>query len=144
MQTAAETLGQFGVLFHQAEPSPDGVEALKQRSLQVWAVIAASPDERLPARCAKAFDVPTLRVPAAGRGRSGLELLRDDAGNLPAGSEGWPFATMAIGAAGAKNAALFVVAALAVNDAALREKWLAFRARQTADVLGGSPPSLAD
>jgi len=40
-------------------------------------------------------------------------------------------ATFAIGAAGAANAALFAVAMLAVNDAALRDKLRAYRARQT-------------
>jgi len=45
--------------------------------------------------------------------------------------KGVPVATFAIGAAGAANAALFVVAMLAHHDAALREKLLAWRARQT-------------
>jgi 5-(carboxyamino)imidazole ribonucleotide mutase len=40
-------------------------------------------------------------------------------------------ATFAIGAAGAANAALFAVAMLAVQDAALRQRLDAFRARQT-------------
>jgi 5-(carboxyamino)imidazole ribonucleotide mutase len=45
--------------------------------------------------------------------------------------KGVPVATFAIGAAGAANAALFVVAMLATRDAALRDKLTAFRARQT-------------
>jgi 5-(carboxyamino)imidazole ribonucleotide mutase len=45
--------------------------------------------------------------------------------------KGVPVATFAIGPAGAANAALFAVAMLAVRDADLRARLLAFRARQT-------------
>jgi 5-(carboxyamino)imidazole ribonucleotide mutase len=45
--------------------------------------------------------------------------------------KGIPVATFAIGNAGAANAALFVVAMFAADDAALREKLAAWRARQT-------------
>jgi 5-(carboxyamino)imidazole ribonucleotide mutase len=45
--------------------------------------------------------------------------------------KGVPVATFAIGEAGAANAALHVIANLATTDAALREKLLAFRVRQT-------------
>jgi 5-(carboxyamino)imidazole ribonucleotide mutase len=45
--------------------------------------------------------------------------------------KGIPVATFAIGEAGAANAALHVIATLATTDAALREKLIAFRARQT-------------
>ena len=46
------------------------------------------------------------------------------------------FATTAIGEAGAKNAALFVVSALATRQEWLREAWADFRTRQTEAVLG--------
>ena len=49
--------------------------------------------------------------------------------------KGIPVATFAIGEAGAANAALFAVALLANEDAALAEKLAAFRARQTQAVL---------
>jgi 5-(carboxyamino)imidazole ribonucleotide mutase len=45
--------------------------------------------------------------------------------------KGIPVATFAIGAAGAANAALFAVAMLANEDEDLRQRLLAFRARQT-------------
>jgi 5-(carboxyamino)imidazole ribonucleotide mutase len=51
-----------------------------------------------------------------------------------------PVATFAIGAAGAANAALFAVAMLANEDAALREKLEAFRAQQTAAARGMTLP----
>ena len=102
------------------------------------AVIVASPDGDLPGWYAKTTQRPTIRVPVEGSGRAGLEVLRDDAGQLPAGSAGGVFATMAIGTAGAKNAALFLVAIFALRDEELRGKWRAFREKQTADVLEGA------
>jgi len=54
--------------------------------------------------------------------------------------KGVPVATFAIGAAGAANAALFAVAMLANEDAALREKLEAFRAQQTAAARGMTLP----
>ena len=144
LQAAADTLDRFGVAWHRAGAGPETTGALELPAGRWRAIIAASPDAELPGRCASRTGVPTVRVPVEGDGKSGLELLRDGAGGLPAGEEDRPFATMAIGAAGAKNAALFLVAALAVNDPALREKWLAFRTEQTAAVLAGSPPSLND
>jgi len=47
---------------------------------------------------------------------------------MPAGI---PVGTLAIGRAGAINAALLAVAMLATNDAALRERWAAYRRAQT-------------
>jgi 5-(carboxyamino)imidazole ribonucleotide mutase len=51
---------------------------------------------------------------------------------MPAGI---PVGTLAIGEAGAKNAALMAVSILALQDPALRAELEAYRARQTADVL---------
>jgi len=48
---------------------------------------------------------------------------------------GIPVGTLAIGAAGAKNAALLAAAILALHDPALLTRLEAFRARQTADAL---------
>jgi 5-(carboxyamino)imidazole ribonucleotide mutase len=54
---------------------------------------------------------------------------------MPAGV---PVGTLAIGPAGAANAALLAIAILALDDAALRDKLVAWRAAQTARVLGES------
>ena len=48
---------------------------------------------------------------------------------------GIPVATVAIGKAGARNAALLAVQILALTDAPLRRRLLAYRARQTSQVL---------
>jgi 5-(carboxyamino)imidazole ribonucleotide mutase len=55
---------------------------------------------------------------------------------MPAGV---PVATFAIGEAGAKNAALFAAAILALDDEALAKKLTALRARQTADARASTP-----
>jgi len=68
-----------------------------------------------------------LGVPVASRHLQGVDSLHSIV-QMP---KGIPVATFAIGAAGAANAALFVVAMLATEDAGLRAKLDAFRARQT-------------
>ncbi|MDB5818532.1 MAG: N5-carboxyaminoimidazole ribonucleotide mutase [Rhizobacter sp.] len=71
--------------------------------------------------------LPVLGVPVASRHLQGVDSLHSIV-QMP---KGIPVATFAIGVAGAANAALFAVAMLASHDAVLREKLLAFRARQT-------------
>ncbi len=108
-------------------------------------MIVASPDGALPAAVADALPLPVVRVPVAGGTRSGLALLQTADGDLPAAEkEGSSFATVAIGPAGAKNAALFVVSVLALEDDGLRDAWETFRAKQTAAVLQLPPPTLAE
>jgi 5-(carboxyamino)imidazole ribonucleotide mutase len=68
-----------------------------------------------------------LGVPVASRQLHGLDSLYSIV-QMP---RGIPVATFAIGASGAANAALFAVAMLANDDAALRVKLDAYRARQT-------------
>ena len=72
--------------------------------------------------------VPVLGVPVASRHLQGVDSLHSIV-QMP---KGIPGATFAIGTAGAANAALFAVALLAAEDAALRGKLEAFRAEQTA------------
>lgn len=144
---AAETLRGFGF---SAVDTPIGRDAAGWQALareQAWrAVIVASPDGTLPAALASALAVPVIRVPtAADASRGGLALLQNAEGDLPAArEEGAAFATVAIGPAGAKNAALFVVAVLALEDAPLRAAWEAYRQAQTDAVLRLPPPTLAD
>jgi len=74
--------------------------------------------------------VPVLGVPILSK-LNGLDSLLSTV-QMPAGI---PVGTLAIGAAGAKNAALFAAAILALNDPALRGRLEAFREKQTSDVL---------
>jgi 5-(carboxyamino)imidazole ribonucleotide mutase len=71
--------------------------------------------------------VPVLGVPVPGKHLQGVDSLHSIV-QMP---KGVPVATFAIGAAGAANAALFAVAMLAGEDASLRARLEAWRARQT-------------
>ena len=72
--------------------------------------------------------VPVLGVPVPSKYLRGEDSLLSIV-QMP---KGVPVATFAIGEAGAANAALTAIAILALNDAALAEKLLDYRAQQTA------------
>ncbi|MDB5819997.1 MAG: phosphoribosylaminoimidazole carboxylase, catalytic subunit [Rhizobacter sp.] len=134
MRNAAEILAEFGVPYEarviSAHRMPDDMmayaEAAVGRGLQ--AIIAgAGGAAHLPGMLAAKTVVPVLGVPVASRHLQGVDSLHSIV-QMP---RGIPVATFAIGVAGAANAALFAVAMLALHDAALREKLVDFRARQT-------------
>ncbi|MCW5638160.1 MAG: 5-(carboxyamino)imidazole ribonucleotide mutase [Rubrivivax sp.] len=134
LKHAADLLAEFGVPHEarvvSAHRMPDDMfayaEAAAGRGLQ--AIIAgAGGAAHLPGMLAAKTVVPVLGVPVASRHLQGVDSLHSIV-QMP---RGIPVATFAIGAAGAANAALFAVAMLANADAALRERLLAFRARQT-------------
>ncbi len=137
LRPAAEILASFGLRSETAVLTPE--ESMSPLASGVYAVIVASPDAALPAALAKHTSLPVIRVPGVGDGRGDLALLDDGHGNLPAGPTDGVFATMAIGDAGARNAALFVVSSLAGTDDRLRAAWADFRARQTETVLRHPP-----
>jgi 5-(carboxyamino)imidazole ribonucleotide mutase len=80
--------------------------------------------------------LPVLAVPMPSKHLGGFDSLLAMV-QMPAGI---PVATFAIGEGGATNAALFAVAMLALEDAALAQKLTDFRARQTAKVLAKTLP----
>ena len=134
MQTAALVLAEFGVAYEarvvSAHRMPDELyayaAAAQTRGLR--AIIAgAGGAAHLPGMLAAKTLVPVLGVPVASRHLQGLDSLYSIV-QMP---RGIPVATFAIGEAGAANAALFALAMLAADDAALRAKLDAFRARQT-------------
>jgi len=134
MQTAALVLAEFGVAYEarvvSAHRMPDELyayaAAAQARGLR--AIIAgAGGAAHLPGMLAAKTLVPVLGVPVASRHLQGLDSLYSIV-QMP---RGIPVATFAIGEAGAANAALFALAMLAADDAALRAKLDAFRARQT-------------
>ena len=101
-------------------------EAAEARGLK--AIIAgAGGAAHLPGMLAAKTTVPVLGVPIPSKHLNGLDSLYSIV-QMP---KGIPVATFAIGAAGAANAALFVVAMLANEDPALRAQLHAYRARQT-------------
>ena len=134
MQHASRILQQFGIGHESrvvsAHRMPDDMfayaSAAAARGLQ--AIIAgAGGAAHLPGMLAAKTTVPVLGVPVAGKHLDGVDALHSIV-QMP---RGVPVATFAIGHAGAVNAALFAVAMLANNDAALRARLEAFRREQT-------------
>lgn len=100
------------------------------RGLQVI-IAGAGGAAHLPGMCASKTHLPVLGVPVRSKSLAGVDSLLSIV-QMPAGV---PVGTLAIGEAGAKNAALLAAGILALGDAALRERLLAFRRAQTEAVL---------
>ena len=134
LQHAAAILAEFGIPHEcrvvSAHRMPDDMFAYAQsaRSRGLKAIIAgAGGAAHLPGMLAAKTSVPVLGVPVASKHLHGVDSLHSIV-QMP---RGVPVATFAIGDAGAANAALFALAMLANDDAALRDKLDAFRLRQT-------------
>ena len=134
LRTATEILAEFGIPFEarvvSAHRMPDDMFAYAQGAADrgLKAIIAgAGGAAHLPGMLAAKTTVPVLGVPVASRYLLGVDSLHSIV-QMP---KGIPVATFAIGTSGAANAALFAVAMLANEDAALRAKLEAYRARQT-------------
>ena len=134
MQHAVQILQQFDIPFEarvvSAHRMPDDMFAYAEgaagRGLK--AIIAgAGGAAHLPGMIAAKTVVPVLGVPVQTKALSGVDSLHSIV-QMP---KGVPVATFAIGMAGAANAALFAVAMLANEDAALRARLQSFRAAQT-------------
>jgi 5-(carboxyamino)imidazole ribonucleotide mutase len=134
LRHAADILDAFGVAYEarvlSAHRMPDDMfryaEEAQSRGLR--AIIAgAGGAAHLPGMLAAKTTVPVLGVPVPSKHLQGLDSLYSIV-QMP---KGIPVATFAIGAAGAANAALFAIAMLALDDAALQTKLADFRARQT-------------
>ena len=134
MQHAVQILQQFDIPFEarvvSAHRMPDDMFAYAEgaagRGLK--AIIAgAGGAAHLPGMIAAKTVVPVLGVPVQTKALSGVDSLHSIV-QMP---KGVPVATFAIGVAGAANAALFAVAMLANEDAALRARLQSFRAAQT-------------
>ena len=134
LRAATEILAEFGIAFEarvvSAHRMPDDMFAYAQSAAArgLKAIIAgAGGAAHLPGMLAAKTTVPVLGVPVASKHLNGVDSLHSIV-QMP---KGIPVATFAIGAVGAANAALFVVAMLANEDPALRARLDAYRARQT-------------
>ena len=134
MQHAAQILQEFGVAYEakvvSAHRMPDDMFAYAQTAQDrgLKAIIAgAGGAAHLPGMLASKTIVPIFGVPVASKYLRGEDSLYSIV-QMP---KGIPVATFAIGEAGAANAALHVIANLAVNDVALAKKLDTFRATQT-------------
>lgn len=143
MRHAAETLTQFGVPHEcrvmSAHRTPDLVaeyiSGAEVRGIEV--VIAAAGGAAHLAGVAAAHTLlPVLGVPMESKALKGLDSLLSTV-QMPAGV---PVGTLAIGQAGATNAALLAIAILANQRPELREKLRRFRAEQAEKVKSATLP----
>jgi 5-(carboxyamino)imidazole ribonucleotide mutase len=143
MQGAAETLKSLGVAHEvrvvSAHRTPDLLfeYAASARDRGLRAIIAgAGGAAHLPGMTAAKTSVPVLGVPVQSKALGGIDSLLSIV-QMPVGI---PVATFAIGAAGAKNAALFAAAILANEFAEVRAALDAYRLAQTDAVLAKPDP----
>ena len=134
MKETARTLRTLQIPFEakvaSAHRTPGKVLAYAQgaegRGLKVL-IAAAGGAAHLAGFCAGNTHLPVLGVPMKGWATEGMDALLSTV-QMPAGI---PVGTLAIGKAGAINAALLAAAILALADPGLRERLLAFRQAQT-------------
>ncbi len=137
MQHTANQLNEFGVhheaLIISAHRTPkrlfEFAEAAAQDGYKVI-IAGAGGAAHLPGMTAAITDLPVIGVPVESKTLEGLDSLLSIV-QMPAGI---PVATVAIGKAGAVNAALLAVAILALSDAKLAEKLKKFRDKQTSSI----------
>ncbi|MCC7200034.1 MAG: 5-(carboxyamino)imidazole ribonucleotide mutase [Gammaproteobacteria bacterium] len=143
MQGAADMLTALGVPHEvrvvSAHRTPDLLfeyaETARSRGLE--AIIAgAGGAAHLPGMTAAKTSLPVIGVPVQSKTLNGLDSLLSIV-QMPAGV---PVATVAIGPAGAKNAALLAAAIVANRHPEVTAALDAFRARQTAEVLARPDP----
>ncbi len=126
---------EYGVM--SAHRTPDLVAgfAKEAASKGIRVIIAAgSGAAHLPGLIASHTILPVIGVPLESRTLNGLDSLLSMT-QMPAGV---PVATVAIGPAGARNAALLAAAILATHDAQIRGTLESFRQRQTEQVLAST------
>ncbi len=143
MQHAADQLDALGVPYEvgvvSAHRTPELLfeysGAAEGRGLQVL-IAGAGGAAHLPGMCASKTVLPVLGVPVQSKTLNGLDSLLSIV-QMPAGV---PVGTLAIGKAGAVNAALLAVAILGVRHPEFRAAYARFREAQTAKVLAQRDP----
>ncbi len=138
MRNASDMLEQFGVAHEtkvvSAHRTPDLLfefaKSAETRGVEVI-IAGAGGAAHLPGMCASQTVLPVLGVPVETKTLKGMDSLLSIV-QMPAGI---PVGTLAIGTAGAKNAALLAVSILANSRPELREKLKEFRTQQTETVL---------
>ena len=146
LQPAADTLRKLGVPYEtrvvSAHRTPDLLfeyaGAARGRGLEVI-IAGAGGAAHLPGMTASKTSLPVLGVPVQSKMLSGVDSLLSIV-QMPAGI---PVGTLAIGQAGATNAALLAAAILANKYETIRESLDRFRAEQTEAVLAHPDPSKA-
>ena len=137
MRHAARTLEELEIAYEarivSAHRTPDRLydyaATARERGLKVI-IAGAGGAAHLPGMTAAMTILPVLGVPVESRALKGQDSLLSIV-QMPAGV---PVGTLAIGRAGAVNAALLAAAVLSLGDAALADRLAAWRDRQTAAV----------
>ena len=137
MKETAVALNQFGIPFEMtvssAHRTPERtakiVRTAKERGIKIM-IAGAGAAAHLAGVVAAETTLPVIAVPIDATALNGMDALLAMV-QMPAAI---PVATMAIGKAGALNAGIFAVQMLAVDDAALSEKLVQFKADMAAGV----------
>lgn len=137
MQNGAAVLEKLGVAHEcrivSAHRTPDRLVAFAKGAAAegIQVIIAgAGGAAHLPGMIASMTHLPVLGVPVQSKALKGMDSLLSIV-QMPGGI---PVGTLAIGAAGATNAALLAASILALSDPALSERLIAWRAAQTDSV----------
>jgi 5-(carboxyamino)imidazole ribonucleotide mutase len=145
MQHAAAQLKELGVPFEaevvSAHRTPDLLfqyaASAEKRGLEVI-IAGAGGAAHLPGMCAAKTSLPVLGVPVESKTLKGMDSLLSIA-QMPGGV---PVGTLAIGKAGAINAALLATAILGNKHPQFRTAYEKFRASQTAKVMSNRKPGV--
>jgi 5-(carboxyamino)imidazole ribonucleotide mutase len=143
MSHAAATLDSLGIAHEanalSAHRAPDALaqycETARERGLKVL-IAGAGLAAAVPGVVAAKTPLPVLGVPLPSPALGGMDSLLSIVQMPP----GIPVGTLAIGKAGAINAALLAAAILALGDERIRTALDAYRAKQTATVLANRDP----
>ena len=143
MQGASALLDEFGIAHEvevvSAHRTPDKLfsyaDSAVDRGLKVI-IAGAGGAAHLPGMLAAKTRLPVIGVPVKSRALNGLDSLLSIV-QMPAGI---PVATVAIGEAGARNAALMAAAILALSDPVVAARLDEFRSAQTRAVLDNPDP----
>lgn len=141
VQAGAQLLDQLQIPYTKqvvsAHRMPDAMfdfaASAKDQGYQVI-IAAAGGAAHLPGMVAAKTSLPVIGVPIKSSALSGLDSLLSIV-QMPAGV---PVATMAIGPAGAKNAALFAARILAIHDPAIEQALAEYQADQTRQAIESS------
>jgi 5-(carboxyamino)imidazole ribonucleotide mutase len=144
MRHAAETLDELAIAYERrvvsAHRTPDLLfeyaSSAEERGIRVL-IAGAGGAAHLPGMAAAKTTLPVLGVPVESKALSGIDSLLSIV-QMPAGI---PVGTLAIGRAGAVNAALLAASILGTSEPAIAERVRVFRAAQTHAVLDSPDPA---